>query len=220
MKIKYLEIKNYKQFKDLTLDLTYPQGHPKVGEPLDKICIIGQSGTGKTNLLEIIKKSVINFSKLPTNSYLPFPEFSNDFNFDSYITNKFISHNDLLCEALFTETTSKITSTLDIESLENEKVYFVGANKIPIIVNNEVTKKTMPESEKIFLDSLIKHKEQVIKNGIGAYGMNRFEQELRTADDKISAIEEKYTTVSESLQQFKSENFIDRNIININENSN
>jgi len=55
MKIEYLEIKNYKQFTDLTLDLTYPKGHEKEGEPLDKICIIGQSGTGKTNLLEIIR---------------------------------------------------------------------------------------------------------------------------------------------------------------------
>ncbi len=55
MKIEKLEIKDYKQFKDLTLDLTYPKGHQKAGEPLDKICIIGQSGTGKTNLLEIIR---------------------------------------------------------------------------------------------------------------------------------------------------------------------
>jgi ABC-type lipoprotein export system ATPase subunit len=55
MKIEYLEIKNYKQFTDLTLDLTYPKGHEKEGQPLDKICIIGQSGTGKTNLLEIIR---------------------------------------------------------------------------------------------------------------------------------------------------------------------
>ena len=55
MKIISLNIKNYKQFTDLELDLTYPKGHDKEGEPLDKICIIGQSGTGKTNLLEIIR---------------------------------------------------------------------------------------------------------------------------------------------------------------------
>lgn len=56
MKIEKLEITDYKQFKDLKLDLTYPKGHQKEGKPLDKICIIGQSGTGKTNLLEIIRK--------------------------------------------------------------------------------------------------------------------------------------------------------------------
>jgi len=55
MKIISLNIKNYKQFTDLELDLTYPKGHKKEGEPLDKICIIGQSGTGKTNLLKIIR---------------------------------------------------------------------------------------------------------------------------------------------------------------------
>jgi ABC-type lipoprotein export system ATPase subunit len=40
--------------------LTYPQGHKKEGQPLDKICIIGQSGTGKTNLLEIIRDKQSN----------------------------------------------------------------------------------------------------------------------------------------------------------------
>ncbi len=55
MKIKEIILKNYLQFKDLKLDLTYPKGHKKEGQPLDKICIIGQSGTGKTNLLKIIR---------------------------------------------------------------------------------------------------------------------------------------------------------------------
>jgi ABC-type polar amino acid transport system ATPase subunit len=34
--------------------LTYPKGHEKAGQPLDKVCFIGQSGTGKTSLLELI----------------------------------------------------------------------------------------------------------------------------------------------------------------------
>ena len=55
MKLQSIDIKNYKQFTDLTLDLTYPKGHDKEGKPLDKICIIGQSGTGKTNLLKVIR---------------------------------------------------------------------------------------------------------------------------------------------------------------------
>ena len=50
MKISRIKIKNLQQFKDLELDLTYPKGHDKAGEPLDKVCIIGQSGTGKTTL--------------------------------------------------------------------------------------------------------------------------------------------------------------------------
>lgn len=56
MKIASLTIKNFKQFKDLSLDLTYPKGHEKAGQPLDKICIIGQSGTGKTNLFRYYQK--------------------------------------------------------------------------------------------------------------------------------------------------------------------
>ena len=91
MKISHLEIKNFKQFKDLSLDLTYPKGHEKEGQPLDKICIIGQSGTGKTNLLDIIKKSVIDFSKQPTNGYLPFSEFVGQSTDDKYITNTFFT---------------------------------------------------------------------------------------------------------------------------------
>lgn len=54
MKITKVQLKDFHQFKDVTIDLTYPLGHPKAGEPLDKVCIIGQSGTGKTTLLKII----------------------------------------------------------------------------------------------------------------------------------------------------------------------
>lgn len=42
------------------MDLTYPAGHAKAGKPLDKVCIIGQSGTGKTTLLKLL--SIIGFN--------------------------------------------------------------------------------------------------------------------------------------------------------------
>lgn len=57
MKVKGLHINDYNQFKDFSLDLTYPAGHPKAGQPLDKVCIIGQSGTGKTSLLRVVVES-------------------------------------------------------------------------------------------------------------------------------------------------------------------
>lgn len=60
MKISKIEIKDFHQFKDFTLDLTYPQGHEKEGKPLDKVCFIGQSGTGKTTVL--MKSLTINMS--------------------------------------------------------------------------------------------------------------------------------------------------------------
>jgi len=40
MFLKNIHIKNYNQFEDLFLDLTYPAGHEKEGKPLEKICII------------------------------------------------------------------------------------------------------------------------------------------------------------------------------------
>ncbi len=54
MKISRLSIKDYHQFKTLDIDLTYPEGHAKAGQPLDKVCFIGQSGTGKTTLLKLL----------------------------------------------------------------------------------------------------------------------------------------------------------------------
>jgi ABC-type lipoprotein export system ATPase subunit len=63
MKVSRIEIKDFQQFKDFELDLTYPEGHPKAGQPLDKVCFIGQSGTGKTTILRVIK----DFLDLQTN---------------------------------------------------------------------------------------------------------------------------------------------------------
>ena len=60
MKITRIKIKDFHQFKDFDIDLTYPKGHAKEGKPLDKVCFIGQSGTGKTSLLEIIPKFTHN----------------------------------------------------------------------------------------------------------------------------------------------------------------
>ena len=56
MKVTELYIQEYNQFKDFRLDLTYPEGHPKAGQALEKVCFIGQSGTGKTSLIEILKE--------------------------------------------------------------------------------------------------------------------------------------------------------------------
>lgn len=61
MKISKIYIKDFHQFKDFTLDLTYPQGHEKAGQPLDKVCFIGQSGTGKTSLLELIPMFICEY---------------------------------------------------------------------------------------------------------------------------------------------------------------
>ena len=59
MKVSELYIKKYHQFEDFKLNLTYPDGHKFAGQPLNKVCFIGQSGTGKTTLLEILRELIL-----------------------------------------------------------------------------------------------------------------------------------------------------------------
>ncbi len=64
MKISKLQINQYRHLENLDFDFTYPADfhiEEKRGKPLDKICIIGQSATGKTNILNLMSQ---NFSDL------------------------------------------------------------------------------------------------------------------------------------------------------------
>lgn len=63
MKIKRLSIKSYKHLEDLNFDFTYPKGHEKAGMPLEKVCFIGQSATGKTNILELFKQNISSLAE-------------------------------------------------------------------------------------------------------------------------------------------------------------
>lgn len=54
MKLKSIHIDSYRHLENLDFDFTYPEGHARAGQPLEKICIIGQSATGKTGILELI----------------------------------------------------------------------------------------------------------------------------------------------------------------------
>ncbi len=160
----------------------------------------------------------MDFSKLPANKYLPFHEFAKESTEDSYISSKFLTQNNLLCETLFTKTTSKITSIENIELIDNEKKYFIGTNKLSYSTYSHRTE--MTNSDTILLDGFTKHRETIITNGIDVYGVSRFEKELKSIDEKISTLNKKYNTVSESIKELKSKNFIDRNIINIDDQSN
>lgn len=67
MKISKLHIDQFRHLENLDFDFTYPEDfhiEEKRGKPLDKICFIGQSATGKTNLLEIIKEQHIAINSL------------------------------------------------------------------------------------------------------------------------------------------------------------
>ncbi|MBD0255771.1 MAG: hypothetical protein ICV83_08635 [Cytophagales bacterium] len=45
MKIAKIIIPNFQQFKGFELDVTYPEGHAKAGQPLEKVCFMGRNGT-------------------------------------------------------------------------------------------------------------------------------------------------------------------------------
>ncbi|CAM4056974.1 MULTISPECIES: AAA family ATPase [Flavobacterium] len=70
MKISKLHIEQFRHLENLTFDFTYQSGERK-GQPLDKICFIGQSATGKTGLLELINSqfSFINNLFVSKNFY-------------------------------------------------------------------------------------------------------------------------------------------------------
>lgn len=59
MKIAGLKIRNYKQFKNISIDFTNEKG-----EPLDNICFIGRNGTGKTIILNIINNFILQMNSL------------------------------------------------------------------------------------------------------------------------------------------------------------
>ena len=229
MKIKYLHIRNYKQFLDLELDLTYPKGHEKEGEPLDKICIVGQSGTGKTNLLEVIKKSTFDFSS--QESYLPFNEFVGKDTDDRYITSKFLTKDGVLAETLFTLNKSKINFITNnpsmsgnqflkpIQNMTNsEKIYYVGTNKC-IDTNKSINyiPQKMTKTDESILNDYKRQRNHITNLGSDYYGEKEFREKLIDIDKKIEQLEQKYI-ISKDINNLKSKNFLKNNIIDINKN--
>ncbi len=76
MKIHQINIINHHHLKDLKLDFTYQDG-PKKGQPLEKICLIGQSGTGKTTVLNLIKEFIRKFTWIKHYKVIE-PKFKNN----------------------------------------------------------------------------------------------------------------------------------------------
>lgn len=80
MKISKLYIDQFRHLKNLNFDFTYPENFhlvEKRGKPLDKICFIGQSASGKTGLLELLFtriKDLLEFETIGRFLYNPFGE--------------------------------------------------------------------------------------------------------------------------------------------------
>lgn len=54
MKILQVLVQAMPPFSDFQVEFTYPEGHEKAGKPLDRICLIGGNGTGKSSLLKLL----------------------------------------------------------------------------------------------------------------------------------------------------------------------
>ena len=120
MKVTNISIKEFHQFKDLDIDLTYPKGHRKEGEPLDKICIIGQSGTGKTTLLKIIAGHTYTIGSL-FKDYNP-----NEFGNNVKVTRK-ERNLEIVTKVQFTEEDRKNTYIWTDIMEDKEKIEFDAA---------------------------------------------------------------------------------------------
>ena len=128
MKVKEIYIKDFRQFKDFKLDLTYPKGHAKEGLPLDKVCFIGQSGTGKTSLLKFIYLSQvpheadekINTLEIENNIFLKVLNTDNQKATLSFKKTNFTSGEPELKRIIN-------TGSISYESLQNEKSIALGS---------------------------------------------------------------------------------------------
>lgn len=54
MKLAQVYLQDLQSFKNFQLDLTYPEGHPRAGKAMDRICLLGRNGAGKSNLVGIL----------------------------------------------------------------------------------------------------------------------------------------------------------------------
>jgi predicted ATP-dependent endonuclease of OLD family len=61
MKITEIRLKNYCQFENFQLSLL----HPETQQPLDKVCLIGANGTGKSTILSLIANFLYSQSVCP-----------------------------------------------------------------------------------------------------------------------------------------------------------
>ncbi|MDI9309151.1 MAG: ATP-binding protein [Limnohabitans sp.] len=157
MKISKLYIDEYKHLKDLNFDFTYPMDfHDEIkrGKPLDKICFIGQSGTGKTKLLELIHKDIsnllnteldedskiwINFNKYDSTIGLQINENNFSFKEGNYYLNGNIiqrsSNKSTFTSTLIKEAkslfyfTAELLSTKNLEFFEKEPILLIEKSR-------------------------------------------------------------------------------------------
>lgn len=169
MKLKKLKINSHYHLKDLEFDFTYPKGHQKEGLPLDKICFVGQSATGKTKILNAIfnelsfllhveivnQKSIFHSSTYNrlldgevlvslTNSEL---HSSNE---GIYVGNNIFDYSDSgggMITYLFNDSKSKVIR-FDANYVSSDNIRFFNTNPLDIVFGEDKSK--LKEEEKSY----------------------------------------------------------------------
>ena len=70
MKIAQLYIQDFANFTNFQLDLTYPEGHPKAGQAMDRVCLLGKNGAGKSRVMRVIIDYLRNIVRFKSRSLL------------------------------------------------------------------------------------------------------------------------------------------------------
>ncbi len=201
MKIKYLEINKYLLFKDFKLDLTYPEGHAKAGLPLEKVCFIGQSGTGKTSLLNLIKAIVSDglIKKKYANELMKSIVTYNDFekNNTSRITK--INNGKMQTEILREQNTFNLPLNIQIKESQKKELlssYYQDSN---ILV-------TFPAEMNTNLDNIFSEKTKggfVLSQNTKETQKESDELNLKFFDFERSNIESIWNQILSDIQKYK-----------------
>lgn len=158
MKLKSLHIDSYRHLQNISFDFTYPEGHAKYGQPLEKICIIGQSATGKTSILELIKDSISKIDSVEilnnTNIFKHFKlgfEGQLDFFYDDQIVN--ITTNTIAINGHVYENTPEGSGRIDrlfttglrllylsSEVISKDAIYIFNQNPLSILNDSVLDK--------------------------------------------------------------------------------
>lgn len=179
MNISKLNIDSYKHLQNISFDFTYPEGHENEGKPLNKICFIGQSATGKTNILEVIKNTI---SKLVTLEIV-----NGNYFFDYSIL-------EFNCELDFSLNGSKIQITKDTIITNGHKLQYDSG------VGGTVTKLINDKIKLLYLSS-----DLISTEAINIFNQNPISILNELISDKYSEIKKKFTD-STYIYQFGQDN--------------
>ena len=152
MKISKLHINSFRHLENLDFDFTYPNDFhiiEKRGKPLDKICFIGQSATGKSTLLDLISEqhSLINTVAV-TNEYYTYENSFNALNgslsfsinnFSIELRNKQLKYKDLVYKHI---NSGSFEHLLDYHTEKKHLFYFkstlISESNIEIFTKNPI----------------------------------------------------------------------------------